>query len=94
MTASINNILLTVSLLLVLPWIAIFGGSCAVWSHVRGGSAVIGFFWGACLGPFGWLATFLTTRQQAPARPERVPAADRPDRARDLESAPRRGKFL
>jgi hypothetical protein len=63
-----------VLLLVVLAWMAIFGGVGAVLSRSRGGSVPAGLAWGAALGPFGWLAVLWVTR--APEAPSSRPGAD------------------
>jgi hypothetical protein len=66
---SVLGVLVGVLLLVVLTWIAIFGGIGALLSRVRGGTAPAGLAWGTGLGPIGWLAILWTTRQASPVSP-------------------------
>ena len=52
-----------VMLLIVITWIAIFGGIGALLSRSREGTVLAGLVWGACLGPFGWAAILYLTRE-------------------------------
>jgi hypothetical protein len=67
---TILGVFVGVLLLVVLAWMAIFGGVGAVLSRSRGGSVPAGLAWGAVLGPFGWLAVLWVTRApEAPSNP-------------------------
>jgi hypothetical protein len=52
----------SILLLIVMSWITIFGGIGALLSRSRGGTIPAGLAWGSGLGPFGWVAIYLTTR--------------------------------
>jgi hypothetical protein len=89
---TVVGIFVSVLVLVVLVWIAIFGGVGALLSRARGGSVPAGLAWGATLGPLGWLAVYWTTRTMvgtelelalpiSPPAPDPVPAApSRPER--------------
>lgn len=59
---TVVGIFVSIVLLIVVTWIAIFGGIGAVLARSRGSSGPVGFAWGAGLGPIGWLAILWTTR--------------------------------
>lgn len=48
--------------MLVLVWVAVFGGLGALVARSLGVSGVFGFVVGAALGPIGWLVTWLRSR--------------------------------
>jgi hypothetical protein len=54
---------LVVIVMIILTWVAIFGGIGAVISSSSGKSPVLGFALGALFGPIGWLVTWLICRQ-------------------------------
>jgi hypothetical protein len=56
------GIVLVVVVLIVGAWVAIFGGVGALLSKGRGGSTMQGFWWGALLGPIGWIVVAWRTR--------------------------------
>lgn len=51
--------------LFVLPWLAVLGTSGAMLARGRGGSATAGLLLGVCLGPLGWVACWVLTRDAA-----------------------------
>jgi hypothetical protein len=59
---TVIGVLVSVLVLVVFTWVAIFGGVGALLSRARGGSTVSGLAWGIVLGPIGWLVTIWTTR--------------------------------
>lgn len=54
----------SIVVLIVITWIAIFGGIGALLARSRGGSVPAGLAWGSGLGPVGWLVILWTTRTQ------------------------------
>jgi len=60
---TVLGLIVSVLLLLVAAWIAIFGGIGALLSRNRGGSTPAGLAWGTGLGPIGWLVIIWTTRE-------------------------------
>ncbi len=85
---TVLSVFFSILLLVVVAWIAVFGGIGALLSRSRGGTAPSGLAWGVALGPFGWLAVLWTTRQQ---RSPASPVLDEPLRGAYLSgsSAPR-----
>lgn len=82
------GIFVSIVLLIVMTWVAIFGGIGALLSHSRGGSAQAGLAWGAGLGPVGWLTILWTTRTRR-AKPEPGPAfSARPSNVSTAHSVP------
>lgn len=73
--------------LMVVAWVAIFGGVGALLARSRGGSAVAGLAWGVLLGPVGWIAIWWTTREPAAADPS-TPAPALTPQPVTLGSAP------
>lgn len=63
---TVLGVFVGVLLLVVLTWIAIFGGIGALLSRARGGTAPAGLAWGTGLGPVGWLAILWITRKAPP----------------------------
>lgn len=59
---TVVEVLVSVVMLFVVAWLAIFGGLGALLSRARGGSVAAGFVWGAVLGPIGWIAIYWRTR--------------------------------
>lgn len=59
---SVVGVFVSILLLIVSSWIAIFGGIGALLSRSRGGSVPSGLAWGTGLGPVGWLVIFWITR--------------------------------
>jgi hypothetical protein len=59
---TVVGVFVSILLLIVVTWIAIFGGIGALLSRSRGGSTPAGLAWGMGLGPIGWLAILWTTR--------------------------------
>jgi len=98
--ASILGTLLSVLLLIVLVGVVIFGGIGALLARQRGGSAGIGFGWGALLGPIGWIVIWRVFPDRARVS-EYLRASSPPESVR-LESAvsepdsgpSRRGRYL
>lgn len=79
MVQTVLGIFISVLLLIVVAWIAIFGGIGSLLSHSRGGSASAGVAWGTVLGPVGWLVILWTTRGGATGlNEEAVPASYAP----------------
>jgi len=64
---TIMGAIISVLLLIVAVWIAVFGGVGALFARSRGGSAPMGLAWGAALGPIGWLAIAWFTRERGSA---------------------------
>lgn len=62
----------SVMLLIVISWIAIFGGVGALLSRSRGGTVPAGLAWGTGLGPLGWVAIYMTTKPSPLAPPEQT----------------------
>jgi hypothetical protein len=56
------SLVMGITVLIVLVWIAIFGGIGALLCRSRGGSSAAGFAWGTLLGPIGWLVIGWLTR--------------------------------
>jgi len=69
--AAALTLVLSILLLFVATWVAIFGGVGMVLSTSRGGAALTGLAWGVTLGACGWLAIVWRTRTR-----RRPPAAD------------------
>lgn len=59
------NAALTLVGLFVGPWVVIFGGAGALYSHARAGSVMAGLLLGVLLGPLGWAVTGWRTRERA-----------------------------
>lgn len=59
---AVLRFLFEMMLTFVVAWVLIFGGNGALLSRARGASPVIGFIWGALLGPLGWCAIWWRTR--------------------------------
>jgi len=62
MVHTVLGAFVSILLLIVMSWIAIFGGIGALLSRSRGGTVPAGLAWGSGLGPFGWVAIYMTTR--------------------------------
>jgi len=60
---TVLELIVSVLLLLIATWIAIFGGIGALLSRNRGGSTPAGLAWGTGLGPLGWLVIIWTMRE-------------------------------
>ncbi len=60
---TVLNVVFSIFLLIVLSWVAVFGGVGGLLARTRGGSAAAGIAWGTLLGPFGWLGIVWTTRE-------------------------------
>lgn len=52
--STIIGALVTILLLVVAVWLAVFGGVGMLLAPRRGRTRVSGFLWGALLGPIGW----------------------------------------
>lgn len=63
---TVLGVFVSIVLLIVLAWVAIFGGIGALLSRSRGGSVPAGLAWGTILGPIGWCAVLWTTRDVGP----------------------------
>jgi hypothetical protein len=61
---TVIGVFVSVVLLIVVTWIAIFGGIGALLSRARDHSLSTGFAWGAGLGPVGWLVILWVTRER------------------------------
>lgn len=70
------GVFVSILLLIVATWIAIFGGIGALLSRSRGGSVPAGLAWGTGLGPLGWLAILWTTRKDRIAPEEALPLTE------------------
>lgn len=62
MVHTVLGAFVSILLLVVITWVAIFGGIGALLSRSRGGTVPAGLAWGSGLGPIGWVAILLTTR--------------------------------
>jgi hypothetical protein len=60
---SVVGVALVIVVMIILTWVAIFGGVGAAIASSYGKSPVVGFALGALLGPLGWLVTWLTGRR-------------------------------
>jgi len=94
---TIMGTLISVVLLIVAVWVAIFGGVGALLARSRGGSGPMGLAWGTALGPVGWLVIAWVTRADgpeglAPADSSSPPVAEigRAPSERNVDSAERR----
>ena len=70
---TVLNLVFSIFLLIVVTWVAIFGGVGGLLARARGGSAAAGIAWGVILGPVGWLGIVWTTRG-AVREPQRAAA--------------------
>lgn len=61
--ASVIGVVLLIVVMIILTWIAIFGGVGAAIASTYGKPPVIGFALGSLLGPVGWTITWLTGRR-------------------------------
>lgn len=48
--------------LVIIVWVAIFGTAGALIARLRDGSALVGFLWGALLGPIGLILAFFFSK--------------------------------
>ena len=62
---TVLNLVASIFLLIIVTWMAIFGGVGGLLARARGGTVAVGIAWGVCLGPFGWLGIIWTTRGSA-----------------------------
>jgi hypothetical protein len=61
--ASVVGVALLIVVMIILTWVAIFGGVGAAIASSYGKSPVIGFAFGSLLGPLGWLFTWFSGRR-------------------------------
>lgn len=64
--STVVDIFVSILVLFVFAWVAIFGGIGALLARSREGSGVAGLTWGVLLGPIGWVGIWWTTRSGAP----------------------------